>query len=97
MTLIFTTIGSAADYGTFGRWLLLFLTVVCWAAQFGSVGLVGTFDLAVSCNGDSPQGVIRAREMESVYGIVRQMESPNESDRLTKDLLHQIHGWLREL
>ncbi|KZT55433.1 hypothetical protein CALCODRAFT_437229 [Calocera cornea HHB12733] len=41
MTLIFTTIGSAADYGTFGRWLLLVLTVVCWAAQFGSMGLLG--------------------------------------------------------
>ena len=23
MALMFTTIGSAADYGTFGRWLLL--------------------------------------------------------------------------
>ncbi|THH11038.1 hypothetical protein EW146_g8182 [Bondarzewia mesenterica] len=26
MTMIFTTIGSAADYGTFGRWLLLIIT-----------------------------------------------------------------------
>ncbi|KZT29497.1 hypothetical protein NEOLEDRAFT_1175178, partial [Neolentinus lepideus HHB14362 ss-1] len=39
MTLIFTTIGSAADYGTFGRWLLLAVTVVCWAAQFASMAL----------------------------------------------------------
>jgi hypothetical protein len=39
MTLIFTIIGSAADYGTFGRWLFLFMTVVCWAAQFGVIGL----------------------------------------------------------
>ncbi|CAK5263395.1 unnamed protein product, partial [Mycena citricolor] len=39
MTLIFTTIGSAADYGTFGRWLLLAVTVVCWGAQFGSMAL----------------------------------------------------------
>ncbi|KAI0355312.1 MFS general substrate transporter [Trametes cingulata] len=39
MTLIFTTIGSAADYGTFGRWLLLILTVICWAAQFASMSL----------------------------------------------------------
>jgi len=39
MTLMFTTIGSAADYGTFGRWLLLFMTVVCWGAQFGVLGL----------------------------------------------------------
>ncbi|KAJ7053985.1 vacuole effluxer Atg22 like-domain-containing protein [Mycena amicta] len=39
MTAIFTTIGSAADYGTFGRWLLFFFTVVCWAAQFASMAL----------------------------------------------------------
>lgn len=34
MTLIFTTIGSAADYGTFGRWLLFSVTVICWASQY---------------------------------------------------------------
>ncbi|KAI9650032.1 hypothetical protein NHQ30_000045 [Ciborinia camelliae] len=28
MTIIFVALGSAADYGNFGRWLLLFLTVV---------------------------------------------------------------------
>lgn len=39
MTLIFTTIGSAADYGTFGRWLLFTVTVICWAAQFASMSL----------------------------------------------------------
>ncbi|KAF5363871.1 hypothetical protein D9756_000068 [Leucocoprinus leucothites] len=39
MTLIFTTIGSAADYGTFGRWLLFAVTVICWAAQFASMSL----------------------------------------------------------
>ncbi|KAI0039198.1 MFS general substrate transporter [Auriscalpium vulgare] len=39
MTTIFTTIGSAADYGTFGRWLLLVVTVICWAAQFASMSL----------------------------------------------------------
>ncbi|KAF9070105.1 autophagy-related protein 22-like protein [Rhodocollybia butyracea] len=39
MTLIFTTIGSAADYGTFGRWLLVVMTCICWAAQFASVSL----------------------------------------------------------
>ncbi|KAJ8519663.1 hypothetical protein ONZ45_g3385 [Pleurotus djamor] len=39
MTLIFTTIGSAADYGTFGRWLLFVVTCVCWAAQFSSMAL----------------------------------------------------------
>lgn len=41
MTLIFTTIGSAADYGSFGKWVLFVVTIICWAAQFGSVGLVG--------------------------------------------------------
>ncbi|KAG2063676.1 MFS general substrate transporter [Suillus decipiens] len=39
MTTIFTTIGSAADYGTFGRWLLLAVTVVCWATQYASMAL----------------------------------------------------------
>ncbi|ESK94094.1 autophagy-related protein atg22b2 [Moniliophthora roreri MCA 2997] len=39
MTLIFTTIGSAADYGTFGRWLLLVITCVCWGVQFASMSL----------------------------------------------------------
>ncbi|RPD66777.1 MFS general substrate transporter [Lentinus tigrinus ALCF2SS1-7] len=39
MTLIFTTIGSAADYGSFGRWLLFTITVICWGAQFASVSL----------------------------------------------------------
>ncbi|KAF7302468.1 Autophagy-related protein [Mycena chlorophos] len=39
MTAIFTTIGSAGDYGTFGRWLLLFFTVICWGAQFASMTL----------------------------------------------------------
>ncbi|KAK0230189.1 MFS general substrate transporter [Armillaria fumosa] len=39
MTMIFTTIGSAADYGTFGRWLLLVITCICWGAQFASMSL----------------------------------------------------------
>ncbi|KAG6877076.1 hypothetical protein C0993_010463 [Termitomyces sp. T159_Od127] len=39
MTLIFTTIGSAADYGTFGRWLLFVVTVICWAAQYSTMSL----------------------------------------------------------
>lgn len=41
MTLIFTTVGSAADYGTFGRWLLVTLTVICWGAQYASISLNG--------------------------------------------------------
>ncbi|KAG2156428.1 autophagy-related protein 22-like protein [Suillus clintonianus] len=39
MTVILTTIGSAADYGTFGRWLLFAVTVVCWAAQYACMAL----------------------------------------------------------
>ena len=39
MTAIFTIIGSAADYGTFGRWLLFIITCICWAAQFANMSL----------------------------------------------------------
>ncbi|KAH7926783.1 MFS general substrate transporter [Leucogyrophana mollusca] len=39
MTAIFTTVGSAADYGTFGRWLLFAVTVICWAAQYACMAL----------------------------------------------------------
>ncbi|KAG0159351.1 hypothetical protein PDIDSM_6873 [Penicillium digitatum] len=39
MTVIFVWLGSAADYGTFGRWLLLALTVVCWALQYGMMAI----------------------------------------------------------
>ena len=35
MTVVFVIFGSAADYGGFGRWLLLFLTVICWIFQYG--------------------------------------------------------------
>ncbi|KAL4785679.1 autophagy-related protein 22-like protein [Aspergillus varians] len=39
MTIIFVWFGSAADYGTFGRWLLFALTVVCWALQYGTLAV----------------------------------------------------------
>ncbi|KAH9002489.1 vacuole effluxer Atg22 like-domain-containing protein [Lactarius hatsudake] len=39
MALVFATIGPAADYRTFGRWLLLVSTAICWAAQFASMAL----------------------------------------------------------
>ncbi|KAG2748357.1 MFS general substrate transporter [Suillus brevipes Sb2] len=39
MTVILTTIGSAADYGTFGWWLLFAITVLCWAAQYACMAL----------------------------------------------------------
>jgi len=34
MTVMFVGLGSAADYGSFGRWLLLVLTVICWVFQY---------------------------------------------------------------
>ncbi|KAH6684544.1 autophagy-related protein 22-like protein [Halenospora varia] len=34
MTVMFVALGSAADYGNFGRWLLLVLTVICWVFQY---------------------------------------------------------------
>jgi hypothetical protein len=39
MTLVYATIGPVADYGMFGRWLLLVTTVIFWAAQFASMSL----------------------------------------------------------
>ncbi len=42
MTAIFTTIGSAADYGKFGRYLLLVVTVICWGAQFSCMALTSS-------------------------------------------------------
>ncbi|KAI9429958.1 hypothetical protein H4582DRAFT_2064387 [Lactarius indigo] len=39
MTMAFTTIGSAAGYGTLGRWLLLAVTLICWTAQFASMSM----------------------------------------------------------
>lgn len=39
MTVIFIWLGSAADYGSFGCWLLLGLTVVCWALQYGMMSI----------------------------------------------------------
>ncbi|THC92812.1 hypothetical protein EYZ11_007714 [Aspergillus tanneri] len=39
MTVIFVWFGSAADYGSFGRWLLLVLTVICWCLQYGMMAI----------------------------------------------------------
>lgn len=36
---MFVWLGSAADYGSFGRWLLLALTVVCWILQYGMMAI----------------------------------------------------------
>lgn len=34
MTVMFVALRSAADYGSFGRWLLLVLTVIGWVFQY---------------------------------------------------------------
>ena len=39
MTLIFVWLGSAADYGSFGKWLLIALTVICWIFEYGFMGI----------------------------------------------------------
>jgi hypothetical protein len=49
MTVIFTTIGSIADYGIFARWLLFTVTLVCWATQEACMALtcMCLFDVGV--------------------------------------------------
>ena len=41
MTFMFIWLGSAADYGSFGRWLLFTLTMICWTCQYGFMGVRG--------------------------------------------------------
>lgn len=41
MTIMFLCLGSAADYGSLGPKLLLYLTVICWIAQYGFMAVVG--------------------------------------------------------
>lgn len=43
MALIFTTLGSGADYGIFGRWLFLVFTIICWGAQYATIVLTSKF------------------------------------------------------
>jgi len=38
MTLVFTIVG-AADYGTFGRWILPVATLTCWGSQYSTLSL----------------------------------------------------------
>ena len=42
MTVIFTVIGSVADYGTLGRWILLIATIVSWVSQYACMALTCT-------------------------------------------------------
>ncbi|KAL4081451.1 autophagy-related protein 22-like protein [Scleroderma yunnanense] len=39
MAVIFTTIGSAGDYGTCGRWILFVVTILCWGSQYACMAL----------------------------------------------------------
>ncbi|KAF9244444.1 MFS general substrate transporter [Melanogaster broomeanus] len=39
MTVLFTSLSSACDYGTFGRWLLFVVTTICWASQYACLSL----------------------------------------------------------
>lgn len=39
MTLFFTSVGSLADYGVWNKWVLIVATVICWASQFGWMGI----------------------------------------------------------
>ncbi|KAM6496423.1 Autophagy-related protein 22-like protein [Amanita muscaria] len=39
MAFFVVTVGSVADYGTFGRYLLVVVTLLCWAAQFACLTL----------------------------------------------------------
>jgi len=39
VTLILTTIGPAADYGSFGRWPLLVTTLIYWGSLFSTMTL----------------------------------------------------------
>ena len=42
LVVLFTTVGSAADYGSFGRWFLLVITCTGWASLFAFVSLTST-------------------------------------------------------
>jgi hypothetical protein len=50
ITLVFTTVGSIANYGGFGRYVLLFFTVVSWAALPCSSPFIIGFCLANGSN-----------------------------------------------
>lgn len=39
MTVLLTTIGSCADYGSWNKWILIVASVVCWATQYGFLGV----------------------------------------------------------
>jgi hypothetical protein len=64
MTAIFTTIGSAADYGGFGRYVLLFFTIVCWAAQFASMSLTSKLLFMTLCT------MLELRRLQSLHAGV---------------------------
>ncbi|BEI94068.1 uncharacterized protein CcaverHIS019_0605270 [Cutaneotrichosporon cavernicola] len=74
MTLLFTTIGSAADYGSVSRWVLLLATVVCWASQFGFLGVTQPSQWEVAM-GLFVLGFLDAAEISAAqYEIVEMLE-----------------------
>ncbi|KIJ31446.1 hypothetical protein M422DRAFT_53372 [Sphaerobolus stellatus SS14] len=44
---LFTTTGSAADYGSFRGWLLV-VTIICWGAQFADLIAPDKWELAMA-------------------------------------------------
>jgi hypothetical protein len=50
MTVMFIALGSAADYGNFGRWLLLVLTVACCVFQYCMMAITRPYIMAC-CDG----------------------------------------------
>lgn len=38
-SLVFLTIGSLADYGNWNPWVVRVISVICWAFEFGFLGL----------------------------------------------------------
>ena len=47
LAVLFTTIGSAADYGSFGRWFLLVITCTGWAALFACLSLTSACSIVL--------------------------------------------------
>ncbi|PLW47161.1 hypothetical protein PCASD_02332 [Puccinia coronata f. sp. avenae] len=39
MTILFTSLGALADYRQYGRWILLTMTLLCWASQSSVLAL----------------------------------------------------------
>jgi uncharacterized membrane protein len=49
IAIILTVIGSAADYGSFGRWPLLVATLIYWGSMFSTMSLTCKSPCLVRC------------------------------------------------